>query len=366
MFIESVDLENYRNYGSLHLDLGEGIHIFHGENAQGKTNLIEALYLACTNKSYRGAKDKELIQFGHEEGHIRIFTQKNENSYRIDMHLKAGRAKGIAVNGVPVKRARDFLGVMNAVIFSPEDLLLVKEGPQERRKFIDTELCFLDKIYLNSYVQYKKALEQRNQLLKDAAGDASLLGVLDVWDESLVKYGVPLIKARKKFTEDIKEFIKEVHEKLTGGKETLEVLYEGNVSADDFAKELRKQRNRDLKAKTTTVGPHRDDLSFKITAADKEPIDARVFGSQGQQRTCALSLKMAEIQYVTEITKESPVLFLDDVLSELDGNRQRFLLESIKDIQTFITCTGLDDFISHRFKINKTYRVSNGVVLNDE
>ena len=368
MIINSVDFENYRNYSSLHLDLGPGVHLFHGDNAQGKTNFIEALYLACTNKSYRGVKDKDLIYFGKEESHIRLFAEKNEVNYRVDMHLRGGKAKGIALNGVPVRRARDFVGILNAVIFSPEDLQLVKEGPQERRKFMDTELCSLDKIYLNAYVQYKKALENRNQLLKDISVNPDSEDLLDVWDETLVKYGKLIIDIRNAFINEMKPVISEIHQKLTGEKENLEIFYEYNVTAENFEKELKNTRRKDLKAKTTTVGPHRDDLSFIISEKEgnKESIDARIYGSQGQQRTCALSLKMAEIEYVKRKTNDSPVLFLDDVLSELDKNRRKFLLDSIQDIQTFITCTGLDEFIEQRIKVNQTYTVSNGVISNDE
>lgn len=363
MVIQSIDLENFRNYEQLHLELGEGIHIFYGDNAQGKTNILESVYMAATNKSHRGSKDKEMIRFGCEEGHIKVISEKKGVDYRIDMHLKSGRSKGIAVNGVPVRKTRDFLGIVNCVLFSPEDLQIVKEGPQERRKFIDTELCQLDKIYLNSYVQYKKALEQRNQLLKDIPFEPSLIETMDAWDTQLLIYGKEIIERRQKFIDELREVTSPIHEHLTGGRETLHIYYEPNVTEEDFTKELLQSRERDIRAKTTTVGPHRDDMSFMISATENDQtIDARVYGSQGQQRTCALSLKMAEIELVREKTGESPILLLDDVLSELDSNRQKYLLDSIKDTQTIITCTGLDDFVKHRFKVNNVYKVVNGKV----
>ena len=361
MIIKSIDLDHFRNYENLHLELGEGIHILYGDNAQGKTNILEAICLASSNKSHRGAKDKEMIRFGAENAHIKMLADKKGVEYRIDLHLKSGGNKGIAVNSVPVRKTRDFLGIINTVLFSPEDLQIVKEGPQERRKFIDTELCQLDKIYLNSFINYKKALEQRNQLLKDIYFEPSLRETLDIWDEQLLKYGTDLINLRKKFIDDLKIVIRPIHDRLSGGKEILELDYEANVSSENFREELKKSREKDLKSKTSNVGPHRDDIAFMLNG-----LDARVYGSQGQQRTCALSLKMAEIEIVKERTGDSPVLLLDDVLSELDMNRQQYLLESIGGIQTVITCTGLEDFVNRQVRINKVYRVENGEVKNGE
>ena len=361
MIIKSIDLDHFRNYENLHLELGEGIHILYGDNAQGKTNILEAICLASSNKSHRGAKDKEMICFGAENAHIKMLADKKGVEYRIDLHLKSGGNKGIAVNSVPVRKTRDFLGIINTVLFSPEDLQIVKEGPQERRKFIDTELCQLDKIYLNSFINYKKALEQRNQLLKDIYFEPSLRETLDIWDEQLLKYGTDLINLRKQFIDDLKIVIRSIHDRLSGGKEILELDYEANVSSENFREELKKSREKDLKSKTSNVGPHRDDIAFMLN-----DLDARVYGSQGQQRTCALSLKMAEIEIVKERTGDSPVLLLDDVLSELDMNRQQYLLESIGGIQTVITCTGLEDFVNRQVRINKVYRVENGEVKNGE
>ena len=367
MFIKSIDLQNFRNYEELHLDLGEGIHILYGDNAQGKTNILEALYMASVSKSHRQAKDREMIRFGNEEGHIKMISDKKEKEYRIDIHLRAGKNKGIAVNSVPVKKASEFLGIMNCVLFSPEDLQIVKEGPQERRRFIDTELLQLDRIYLDAFTKYRKALEQRNQLLKDISFNYSLIDTLDVWDEQLIFYGKEIIRKRQKFVEEMNGFSGKIHENLSGGKEKLVLKYEPDVFSEELKERLISAREKDLKYKTTTVGPHRDDMSFLLTSsADNNTIDARIYGSQGQQRTCALSLKLAEIELVKEKAGDTPVLLLDDVLSELDGNRQKYLLESIKDIQTIITCTGLDDFVRNRFQVNNVYKVVNGKVIKNE
>ena len=362
MIIKSIDLQNFRNYEELHLDFEDGITILNGENAQGKTNLLEAVYLAACCRSHRGAKDREMIRFQQEEAHIRMLVRKEERDLRIDLHLKKDRSRGIAVNAVPVRKTRDYLGLLNCVLFSPEDLQIVKEGPSERRNFIDNELCQLDKIYLNSFMQYRKALEQRNQLLKDIYYMPELLDTLDLWDEQLAKFGSEIIERREDFIRDLSEITKPIHEKLSGGRESLTLVYEKNTDASEFLTELRKNRDRDLKTKTTGTGPHRDDVSFVLKTENpgEEELDARIFGSQGQQRTCALSVKLAEIELVKLRTGDEPVLLLDDVLSELDTLRQQYLLESIRDIQTIITCTGLTEFVSHPFEKSLVYDVEKG------
>ena len=355
MFIRSLDLDNFRNYERLHIDFSEGTTILYGDNAQGKTNILEAISLASQNKSHRSSRDREMIRFSSEEAHIKMLAEKENAEYRIDLHLKTSGNKGIAVNSVPVRKTRDFLGIIHCVLFSPEDLYIVKEGPQERRRFIDTELCQLDRIYLSDFLQYRKALEQRNQLLKDIAFEPSLYDTLDVWDEQLSSYGSEIIKRRELFIREISEITEPVHAHISGGKEKLRLFYEANVSAEEMREKLREARERDLKARTTTVGPHRDDILFELNGTD-----ARIYGSQGQQRSAALSLKLAEIELVKKRTGESPVLLLDDVMSELDAGRQKYLLDYIRDIQTVITCTGLEDFVKNRFETDLVYRVSEG------
>lgn len=361
MFIESADLQNFRNYEELHLDFSEGTHIFYGENAQGKTNLLEALYLAAANKSHRNAKDREMIRFGADEAHIKVQAVRKEVRIRIDMHIKKDKNKGIAVNGVPLRRSRDFIGTLNAVIFSPEDLQIVKEGPQERRRFIDTELCQLDPIYAGSYINYRKALEERNRLLKDIYYEPSLKDTMDVWDAQLVRYGNDLIRKREEFIQELRDITLPIHDHLSGGREELLLRYEPDVSEEDFSEKLRAARDRDSRLKTTTVGPHRDDFGFILNGTD-----ARIYGSQGQQRTSALSLKMAEISMVRKKTGNQPILLLDDVFSELDSARQSYLLDGIREIQTFITCTGLDDLITRHFHQKMVYEVKNGSVIRKE
>lgn len=357
MIIESIELKNYRNYDELHMDFTSGTNILYGDNAQGKTNILEAVYVCCTTKSHRGSKDREMIHFDRDESHIKLNIRKHDVPYRIDMHLKKNKTKGVAVNGIPIKRASELFGIVNVVFFSPEDLNLIKNGPSERRRFIDLELCQLNRLYVHSLVSYNRALQQRNKLLKELFFKPEYEDTLDVWDMQLVQYGKELITYRQDFIKQLNEVIEKIHFQLSGQKEHIKIFYDPNVEIDNFERDMERSRNSDKKQKTTLVGPHRDDIGFYINN-----IDIRKFGSQGQQRTAALSLKLAEIELVKKLVRDYPILLLDDVLSELDGNRQNHLLAAINDIQTMITCTGLEDFVNNRFKIDKIFHVINGMV----
>lgn len=360
MIIESIELKNYRNYHELHMDFSQGTNILYGDNAQGKTNILEAVYVCCTTKSHRGSKDRDIIRFERDESHIKLNIRKDNVPYRIDMHLKKNKAKGIAVNGIPIKKASELFGIINVVFFSPEDLNLIKHGPVERRRFIDLELCQLNKLYVHALVQYNKVIVQRNKLLKELMYRPEYESTLDVWDIQLVQYGKDIIRYRQEFVDQLNQLVKEIHLVLSGRKEELRLVYEPNVSGSDFEAALKKGRIQDMKQKTTLSGPHRDDISFFINQ-----IDIRKFGSQGQQRTAALSVKMAEIELVKHLVHDYPILLLDDVLSELDSSRQNHLLSGINHIQTMITCTGLDDFINHRFQIDQIFKVIDGTVVSE-
>ncbi len=352
-----MKLKNFRNYDLLDLEFDSTTNIFYGDNAQGKTNILESIYLTGTTKSHRGTKDRDLIKFGKEEAHIETIVEKRGVPFKIDIHLKKNSPKGIAINKVPIKKASELFGIINIVFFSPEDLNIIKNGPAERRRFIDLELAQLDKVYLNDLSNYNRIVNQRNKLLKDIYDKKDLMATLDVWDLQLVNYGNKVIERRKIFIEQMNEIIGSVHEKLTGGKERLKLVYEPGVKNDNFEEALIKNRERDLRMKSSSVGPHRDDICFLCG-----DLDIRKFGSQGQQRTAALSLKLAEIELVKQEVKDTPILLLDDVLSELDKHRQNYLLDSINDVQTLITCTGLDDFVNKRFSINKILHVEQGHV----
>ena len=363
MIIKSLELSDFRNYESLCIHFDRGVNILFGDNAQGKTNILEAIYVSATTKSHKSSKDKDIINFEKEEAHIRTYLEKDEIETRVDMHLRKSKTKGIAIDGVKIKKAAELLGLLNVVFFSPEDLSIIKNGPAERRRFIDMELCQLDNFYLYNLNNYNKIVNQRNKLLKDLYYNPTLKDTLTIWDSQLLSYGSKIIERRIQFIEQINGIIKEIHSNLSGGKETLRIEYEPNITIDSYEKELNYSQDKDIKLKQTTVGPHRDDISFMVKKAGEEKeIDIRKYGSQGQQRTAALALKLSEIELVRKVTKDTPVLLLDDVLSELDSNRQNYLLNSIGDIQTIITCTGLDEFVNHRFEINKVFKVTNGVV----
>lgn len=357
MIIKSLKLSNYRNYDELNILFDKGTTVLFGDNAQGKTNILEALYLCSTTKSHKGSKDKEIINFNKDEAHIKTIIEKDGLETKIDMHLRPSKSKIIAIDQNKIKKASELLGIINIVFFSPEDLSIIKDGPSERRRFADMELCQLDSFYLYNLNNYNKIINQRNKLLKDIYFDSNLKDTLNIWDSQLVSYGSKIIERRKSFADQISEIIRDFHSRLSGGKEKIKVIYEPNIEIEDYAAKLSASRERDISAKMTTVGPHRDDFSFIVN-----DIDIRKFGSQGQQRTAALSLKLAEIELVKKITEDTPVLLLDDVLSELDSKRQNYLLDSIGDVQTVITCTGLDDFVKNNFKINRTYKVTDGSV----
>ena len=360
MIIKSLELDQFRNYHSLSMTFDSGTNILYGDNAQGKTNILEAIYLSATTKSHKGSKDRDSVHFGAEEAHIRTYIEKDGLENRVDMHLRKSKSKGIAINGQKIKKAADLLGLLNVVFFSPEDLSIIKNGPAERRRFVDMELCQLDSFYLYNLNNYNKIVNQRNKLLKELSFNPGLKDTLSIWDSQLLSYGSKVIERRISFVEQLNDIIYDIHRKLSGDKEDLRIIYEPDVTLQDYERRLQEGQDRDIRLKQTSTGPHRDDFCFKVG-----DIDIRKFGSQGQQRTAALSLKLSEIELVKKITKDTPVLLLDDVLSELDSNRQNYLLNSIGDIQTIITCTGLEEFVNNRFEINRVYKVSNATVTQE-
>ena len=357
MYISSLELADFRNIVSLHMDFSQGTNILYGENAQGKTNILESMYMLSTTKSHRGVRDRDMIRFGVEEAHIRSMLMKGGIDHRIDMHLRKNKSKGIAIDGQRIRKASELIGLLHIVFFSPEDLGIVKNGPAERRRFMDMELCQLDAAYLHDLNQYNKTVENRNRLLRDIFQFPGLEDTLDVWDAQIVNYGKKIIASRRKFIEDLNEIVGEIHGRLSGNREHLSIRYEPNSTEEELASKLHSCRERDIRMKMTSAGPHRDDFSFM----DRET-DLRRYGSQGQQRTCALSLKLSEIDLVKKMIGHKPVLMMDDVLSELDSGRQNYLLSTIGGIQTFITCTGLDEFVNNRFQIDEVFRIENGAL----
>ncbi|PKM53437.1 RecA filament-DNA complex stabilisation, ssDNA and dsDNA binding, ATP binding [Petrocella atlantisensis] len=360
MYIRHLELNNYRNYQEAAIDFDPGINIIYGDNAQGKTNLIEAIYLCATSKSHRLSKDKELIRINEKDAHVYMVFEKNDIIETVDVHLKKIGKKNIAINKNPIKKLNELFGLINIIMFSPEDLGLIKNGPKDRRRFIDLELSQLKPLYMYYLSHYHKVLKQRNQLLKNNHNRLDMQSLLDVWDDQLVKYGTTIIEMRKNFIEDLKPILYEKHLHLSGKKETLDMVYENDVDVEDYKVKLAAARTGDLKKGTTTVGPHRDDIRFDINK-----IDIRIYGSQGQQRTAALALKLSEIELIKKQVNHAPILLLDDVLSELDHQRQHYLIEHLKDIQTFITCTGIDDFIKKELNGYQLYQIKDAKVINE-
>lgn len=357
MIIKSLKIENYRNFEKEEFFFENGTNILFGDNAQGKTNILESIFLSATTKSYKGSKVKEIIKFDQEEAHVQTILCKNNIDYKINISIKKNDKKEIAINNQKITKTSELLGLMNVVFFSPEDLSIIKDGPAERRKFINIELCQLDKYYLYNLNYYNKIINQRNKLLKDMSKDVNLKNTLTIWDMQLLSYGKKIIEKRENFINELSIILKEIHYYLSGKKEKIEIIYRPNVEKEKMEEKIKRNIEKDIFLKQTTVGPHRDDIDFIINGKD-----VRKFGSQGQQKTVALSLKLAEIKLVKNTIHDNPILLLDDVLSELDTKRQNFLLDYLGDMQTIITCTGLDEFINGRFKMDKVFEIVDGMV----
>jgi len=360
MYVSTLQIADFRNISWADIELKNGINILYGQNAQGKTNFLESVYLCSTGRSHRTKFDKELVMFDKKEAHVRVYIQKNNTSEKIDVHIKKDDKKGVAVNGIALKKLGDLFGTLYGVIFSPEDLQLIKSSPGERRKFMDIELCQLSNVYYYHLQQYYKILKQRNNLLKEIIKNPSLEETLFVWDSQLVDFGKRLIESRRKFILKINEIASRKHTEITNGSENLIIEYKPNTDEENFEKKLSENIKRDIFIGSTSVGPHKDDILFLINGSE-----VKTYGSQGQQRTAALSAKLAEIEIIKNETGETPVLLLDDVLSELDEGRQYYLMESIKDIQTIITCTGIEDSIKKYIKKAAVFNVENGVIKRE-
>lgn len=360
MQISEVSLQGFRNLEELSLQPAAGINVFYGKNAQGKTNFLESLYLCATGRSMRTKYDWQMVGFEAEESHIRIMIQKNSRKERIDVHLKRDTKKGIARNGVPIKKLGDLFGTLYTVVFSPEDLSLIKDGPAERRRFLDMELCQLSRIYYYDLQQYYRILKQRNNLLKEIQKKPSLQETLFVWDTQLIDYGERVMTARRDFLQRLDIIAAEKLNALTGGLDQLKITYKPNCELGQMSDRLERNIQRDIYLGSTNFGPHKDDILFSIHGKD-----VKSFGSQGQQRTTALAARLAEIDLIREETGEEPVLLLDDVLSELDETRQRYLMESINGLQAFLTCTGIEDVIKKYISKDNLFYVENGRITSE-
>ena len=362
MHVKSLSLKNFRNYEQALIAPSGGVTVFTGPNAQGKTNILEALHLCCLGRSHRTARDEELIRWGETSARVSIQTQQRDGTHEVTILLNKSskKKKTVRIGARQADRIGELFGHVCGVLFSPEDLSIVKAGPAERRRFIDMQLSQLRPQYFYSLQRAVRTLNQRNTLLKEIAKNPSLLPTLDMWDEQLALVGAQIAANRREAIECLSEDAAKAHASLTGGKETLRLWYisqtaeSGDVASRLFDK-LRANRQEDLRRMSTSVGVHRDDIGVTINGKE-----ARTFASQGQQRSAVLALKLAQLEMAARETGEPPILMLDDVMSELDPGRRRQLIERIDRVQTFVTCTDLSDLAGA--KQGSVYRVENGVL----
>lgn len=362
MLIKNIKLENFRNYKKLNITLAPGLNVFIGNNAQGKTNLLESIYYSSIGKSTKTSRDKELIKWGETTSKVKLEVEKQYYTNTIEVITRDKEKKTIKINEIPIKRIGELMGELTVIFFSPDEIRLVKDAPQDRRRFMDIDISQISRNYFYLLCRYDKILNQRNKLLKFTKDFEALKDAISIWDEQLADIASKIINWRIKFIEKLSKPAFDIHKFITNGKEELKVTYQGvtGTSVEEIKEKLQKgliqNLQKDYELGYTTIGPHRDDLKVVINN-----IDIRSFGSQGQQRLATLSLKLAELNLFKEERNEMPVLLLDDVLSELDDTRQQNLLRIIKDVQTIITCTRYDYPLKETDKI---FRIENGNIKN--
>lgn len=354
MRINSLKIKNFRNIAEMSILPNDEMNVIYGENAQGKTNLIEAIWLLTGAKSFRGSRDDELTKFGEQKALISadFIAEEIEKNIKIEIEDK----RKFSINDKKVKTSSQIAGNLNAIVFSPTDLKLLSDGPKVRRKFLDTAICQMYPTYIEILREYKRAVTQRNKILKDYKYDSTLSVMLDVFEETIAKMGSKIINYRKRYIEILTEFTPVIYKGITEGKEELEIEYICSFSGENFKEELKNSRKEDMFTLKTSIGPHRDDLEFKING-----ISAKSFGSQGQKRSVALTLKLSEAEVIKKKTGESPICLLDDIMSELDPKRQNFILNHIKGMQTFLSCC--DPQNVKNLIEGKKFRISQGGVL---
>ena len=362
MKIKNISIENFRNINELNLDFDD-VNIIWGENAQGKTNLIEAIYLFTGGKSFRGAKDSQLVMMGKEQSRLKIGFEGSGREQSAEINIKNKRVASL--NGIKKKSAASLSEEIKAVIFSPVHLNMIKDGPGERRKFIDAALCQLKSNYRNLLKEYNRCLNQRNILLKDLKNNPELDSLLYIWNKNCAISGAKIIYQRLKYIEALSPFLKDIFSGISSGNEEIDLKYSSSVEYSNDVEEIEKKllralennKYQDMMNRATSVGPHRDDIEILINK-----MSARVYGSQGQQRSCVLALKLAEANLLEKITKKEPIALLDDVMSELDEKRQDYILNHIKNRQVFITCCDKETIL--RLKEGKTFHIEKGTVID--
>ncbi|WP_135554624.1 DNA replication/repair protein RecF [Paenibacillus cymbidii] len=371
MFVHKLHLTNFRNYGQQELTTAGMVNLFLGPNAQGKTNLLESIFVLALTKSHRTHQDKELIGWNGDQAQLYGEVTKKYGECKLQLTISP-QGKKARLNGLEQRKLSGFIGALNVVMFAPEDLEIVKGSPGMRRRFLDMEIGQVNPGYLYDVAQYQKVLAQRNNFLKQpSANSASNAPMLEVWNEQLAGFGVKIMRKRQSFIHKLQNWASHIHAGITNGSEQVVIDYDPSFAVDEtdeesvifdrFMVKLSQNKDQELRRGTTLVGPHRDDMRFTINGRE-----VQTYGSQGQQRTTALSLKLAELELIREEVGEYPVLLLDDVLSELDQYRQTQLIETFQDkVQTFITSTGMENVNASRLRNAAIFHVSDGAVRSD-
>ena len=355
MRITSIQLVNFRNYTRSALEPCPSVTVLYGDNAQGKTALLESVVLCCTGRSHRTSRDRELVRWDQPMGRVTVSALREDGAHTVDITLRQDARKTVSVNGKTLSRTGELMGHVSGVLFAPEDLRMVKGGPEERRRFLDMAISQMRPAYYYALQSYQRALLQRNRLLRDIAADPKRRDTLPEWDGILAKHGEVVMRHRAEFIARLSDAARESHGEISGGLEDLRAAYEASAEGGILSA-LQSSREEDIRRGTTCVGPHRDDILVSLDGRD-----VRIYGSQGQQRTAALSMKLAELEILGSEMGEPPVLMLDDVMSELDPHRRRQLLSRLRGIQTIVTCTDLSDLADA--DIGAAWRVREGTLL---
>ncbi|MDW7668628.1 MAG: DNA replication/repair protein RecF [Bacillota bacterium] len=370
MYVENLYLENYRNFEKISIELNEKLNLFIGDNAQGKTNLIEAIFYISIGRSFRFSKDSNLIMFEKDRNYIKIKVQRRRDTKEIEVEINKDKNKTYKINKLTLEKNSELVGIVNIVIFSPDNLDLIKGSPGDRRKFLNIEISQLKPKYKYLLKKYKKILLQRNNLLKKMNQNTNNYRLLEVWDEHLIETGSEIIQYRNEFINKIKKISKKIHWELSGEKEKLNIIYKTGLGLlrngdldyikEKFENKLIENREREIERGITLYGPHLDDMKIIINSKN-----SRYYSSQGQKRTAALSLKLSEIDIIREEKKDNPIVLLDDVLSELDNKRRSHLLKYIEEVQTIITSTDDSDLLNLlEEKDKKIFYINNGKITN--
>ncbi len=361
MFIKSLTLKNFRNYDMQEFTFIDGVNILHGDNGQGKTNVLEALFLTSMGKSFRTSHDTEMIKEGCESLEVFVKAEERNTETEIKLLYNKAKQKAIRLNGVYLRKIGNLMGALPCVIFSPSNMMLLSAGPAERRKFIDMALCQLKPVYYYDLQQYNKILMQKNTFLRDNRSDQINMDLLDVWNASLAQYGAQITQSRILYLEEVSKYATAYHKNISGNNEEIQLRYVASGHADKelFYQKLTSMAPREIERRMSLVGPQKDDIDFTLKGTG----DIKKYGSQGQKRTCVLALKFAETSILRDETGKMPVLLLDDVMSELDHNRQEMLVKGMGNTQVFITCTESEKLKNNPERTCKSFLIDQGKVV---